>query len=164
MIMKTIQDRHVIFLSPNAIVPGNKTAQPFLKENERIAFDLQSRTLVFTTGDLAIGIVRFSPIDAHLMLALLSFYPHYVSDATLAIGYTTDLVTYYTYLESQAETRPLHASYPIADGIDRLKKKVASLGITIVRVRNTGYLLERCADLSSDRGGHGLSPMQFCER
>ena len=162
--MKMIQDQHIIFFPHHATVSGNKTAQPFLKENEKIALDLQSRILVFTTGDLATGIVRFSPIEAHLMLALLSFYPHYVSDATLAMGYTTDLETYYTYLESQAETRPLYASYPIADGIDRLKKKVIPFGITIVRVRNTGYLLERCADPSSDHGRNARPTIRFCER
>jgi hypothetical protein len=153
MIMNTAQDQRIIYVSRQIIVQGNQQSPPFLKENERIAFDLQSRTLVLTTGDLATGVARLSPTDAHLMLPLVSFYPHYVSDVTLAIGYTTDLWAYYHYLKGEEQkTRNLHASYPIADGIDRLKKKVLPLGITIVRVRTTGYILERCRDALTTKG------------
>ena len=163
--MKTMQqDQHIISVSPDAIIPENKNAQPFLKEHERIAFDLQCRTLVFTTGDFTTGIARFSPIEAHLLLALLVFYPHYASDATLAIGYTTDLFTYYQYLKGEAETRHLQALYPIADGIDRLKKKVIPLGMTIVRVRNTGYILERGPSPSANRRAHTYPTMQAHKR
>jgi hypothetical protein len=136
-----------------------------LKKNERIAFDLQSRTLVLTTGCLLTRVTRFSPIDAHLMLPLVYFYPHYVSDETLSIGYTTNLRTYYQYLKEEEETRKLPVPYPIADGIDRLKKKVAPLGITIVRVRNTGYILESYADALSIKGTHthNMSQQGKCE-
>ena len=158
--MNTVQDQHIIYVSRHTSIQGNQQPLPFLKEKERIAFDLQSRTLILTTGDLATGVARFSPIDAHLMLPLVYFYPHYVSDETLAIGYTTDLWTYYQYLKGEEETRKLHVSYPIADGIDRLKKKVIPLGITIVRVRNTGYILESYADALSLKGTHTHNSMQ----
>ena len=151
--MNTAQDQRIIYVSRHTSIQGNQQAFPFLRENERIAFDLTNRALVLTTGDLATGVARLSPTDAHLMLALVSFYPHYVSDATLAIGYTTDLWAYYHYLKGEEQkTRNVHASYPIADGIDRLKKKVIPLGITIVRVRATGYILERCGDALSTKG------------
>jgi hypothetical protein len=109
-------------------------------EDGRIAFDLQSRTLVVTTGCLQIK--RLSQIDAHLLLALVYFYPHYVSDETLALGYGTNLFTYYTYLKQEGACKNLEGSYyPIKDGIERLRRKVIVLGITIARIRNLGYVL-----------------------
>lgn len=152
MTMSTLHDQHIIYVSNDSLAPLNHNVLPLLRENERMAFDLHSRTLILTTGDLATRVVRLSPIDAHLLLPLVYFYPHHVSNSTFAIGYTVDLFTYYTYLKGEMERRKPDGPYPIADGIDRLKKRVISLSLTVVRMRNTGYALERYADTFSKGG------------
>jgi hypothetical protein len=144
MYMTAQQDERMMYLSSAPSIAGNLLFPPLLYEYERMAFDLQGRMLVLTTGDQTTQIIRLSPIDAHLMLPLLHFYPHYASDATLVAGYMLDMFTYLTYLRGEIEIWKPDAIYPLKDGIERLKKRIISLEMTIVRVRNTGYLLERC--------------------
>lgn len=153
MAITTLHDQCMMYVSTKALVSGNNAFPSLLKENERMVFDLQSRTLILTAGDMSTQVIRLSPIDTHLMLPLLYFYPHYVSDSTLAIGYSVNLSTYYRHLKGEIETEKREVSYPLADGIERLKKKVISLGLTVTRVRNTGYILERGADVFSKKKG-----------
>jgi hypothetical protein len=149
MTVNTQHDQYILSVSGNPSLQKHHTSLPLLQENETITFDLHSRTLILTRGGAvaATQVAKLSPIDAHLLLPLLYFYPHHVSDSTLALGYTSDLLTYSSYVKGEIHLRKPDVSYPIADGVDRLKKKVAPLGITIVRVRTTGYVLERRADL-----------------
>ncbi len=144
--MSPLHDQQIISLSSDSLGHLNHKFPLVLKENERIAFDLHSRILILTTGDLTTRVAKLSPIDAHLLLPLIYFYPHHVSYSTFAIGYTVDLFTYYAYLKGEIDLRNPDVSYPIIDGIDRLKKRITSLRITVVRVRNTGCVLAGCAD------------------
>jgi hypothetical protein len=152
MTVYTPHDQHILSLSGNTPLQTHDTSPPLLQENETLTFDLHSRTLILTTGDRTTQVAKLSPTDAHLLLPLLYFYPHCASDATLALGYTSDLLTYSSHVKGERPLRQPVMSYPLVDGVDRLKKKVAPLGIAIARVRSTGYVLRRRADPSAKDG------------
>jgi hypothetical protein len=148
MTVYTQHDQYILSISGKTPLQPYDTSAPLLQENETLTFDLRSRTVILATGDTTTQVAKLSPIDAHLLLPLLYFYPHCVSDATFALGYTSDLLTYSSHVKGERPLRKPLMSYPIVDGVDRLKKKVA-LGIAIARVRSTGYVLRRCTDPAS---------------
>ena len=152
MTVYTQHDQYILSISGKTPLQPYDTSAPLLQENETLTFDLRSRTVILATGETTTQVAKLSPIDAHLLLPLLYFYPHCVSDATFALGYTSDLLTYSSHVKGERPLRKPPMSYPIVDGVDRLKKKVAPLGIAIARVRSTGYVLRRYTNPASKDG------------
>lgn len=120
-----------------------------LQEGERIAFDLENRCLVLHR-DLGTQVARLSRTEAHLLLALVYFYPYDVPNTLLAQGYLVDtLPLYHAWLEQENVSTGVQEvtlsvmDESIRDGIERLRRKVKKLGMTIPRIRERGYALRR---------------------
>lgn len=142
--MKTtlVSEQSFLSVSSNSTPQILLDAPSLLQEQKRITLDLASRTLLLLTDNQVTRVVRLSSLDTQLLLPLFYFHPHHVSDATFAIGYTVDLLTYYRCLTGTMTLKEPETVYPIVNGIERLKKKIKELGITVVRVRNLGYVID----------------------
>ncbi len=116
---------------------------PLLKDGERIAFDLENRCLVLNS-DAGTQVARLSHTEAHLLLSLVHFYPYDAPDSLLAQGYLVDLSLHYKRLEREdIYVGVQEVTMPIANGIERLRRKISKFDMTISRMRNRGYVLRR---------------------
>jgi hypothetical protein len=126
----------------------NQKFAPLLKDGETMVFDLENRCLILTSIS-GTQVARLSRTEAHLLLALVYFCPFEVPDTVLAQGYLVDILSYYEQLEqSKIYTGEQEAMQFVSDaiikgGIERLRKKVQTLGITIPRMLQSSYVLRR---------------------
>lgn len=147
----TMQPQTILYLSgsPIALNVNYKVDCSLLKNDEKLAFNLHTRTIILLDEKHLVKQEEIlSPIEAHLFLFLLHFYPYYAPDTMLGQACDfADLDTYYSQLlvAQKREVSPEKICLDaIQDGMERLRKKLFPFGLSTIRIRHTGYSLCTC--------------------
>lgn len=124
-----------------------KVDTALLRDGEKLAFNLHKKTVILLDdANLVKQEELLTPIEAHLFLFLLHFYPSYAPDAMLEEAWNfVDLDHYYAQLSAQKKEvlreKIRLETFQIQNGIERLRKKLSTFGLSVIRVRNAGYYL-----------------------